>query len=315
MKYSVIVPVFNGQQYIISALNSVLEYKDNDIEIIVIDDGSTDNTVKIVRKIQDKRINLVEVNHLGVAKIRNLGVRIATGMYILFLDADDIFSTDLFKHLDEKIKENSDFIIFGWRPFKSKKDDMKFQKGNVKPTIDGMDSMVWNKLYLKELLKNIRLPEDTVFEDVAFSAQAYIRAKKVTFIDEPLYFYRQHSSSTTNKVYGPTQRLDIIADFRFLISDIVNEDIEVSKIETRQIGMLIHKVVYSHVRRILIENDIDSEAITVFRKFQLFLDTNLSLFPDRYSTSWLKNLKMKLIMKLIKWNQFRMLAFLFKNKK
>ncbi len=103
--YSIIIPVYNGEKCIKRSIESVLKQTRNDYEIIIVDDGSTDDTVKIVKEIEDKRIKLIESFHKGVSCARNEGIRQSRGEYICFLDADDEYESIHLETIDRIINK------------------------------------------------------------------------------------------------------------------------------------------------------------------------------------------------------------------
>jgi glycosyltransferase involved in cell wall biosynthesis len=112
-KISVIMPVYNGEKYLEESISSVLSQTCNDFEFIIIDDGSADNTLKIVESFSDERIKLVKLEHSGIVKALNKGLEIAKGEYIIRTDADDVSLPERFEELFNYIFNTKDVVLCG----------------------------------------------------------------------------------------------------------------------------------------------------------------------------------------------------------
>ena len=231
---SVIVPVFNVENYIANCLLSLLDQTLKNIEIIVINDGSTDGSGEIIKLFEvDKRLKVIEQKNLGVSKARNAGLNIARGDYIGFVDSDDWVDDDYYEKLYKSISEQDADIAVS-SVIKHKK---KYKRYNVlyKKEICALDCTekidlcqdrtkrlfnIWNKLYKKELIDNhnLRFPEDRVFEDVAFSIRAIFYAKKIVSVPKILYHYIERDFSIVNsKDNTGKKKKDHIAAYNDLI--------------------------------------------------------------------------------------------------
>lgn len=120
MKYSVIIPLYNKEHFIASTIKSVLAQTYSDFEIIIIDDGSTDNSLAVAKTFCDKRIKIIEKENGGVSSARNLGISIAKGEYISFLDADDKWHQDFLFEIDKLIQGYNDYSFFCVAQYKRK---------------------------------------------------------------------------------------------------------------------------------------------------------------------------------------------------
>lgn len=116
MRYSVIIPAFNAENTLSRTLDSIIQQNKDDIEIIVVNDGSTDNTAQVVEEYNDQRIRLIDKNNTGVSDSRNIGIEYAKGEYLIFCDSDDLLPVRYLVNLDEKLDSISfsPDIIFGW---------------------------------------------------------------------------------------------------------------------------------------------------------------------------------------------------------
>jgi glycosyltransferase involved in cell wall biosynthesis len=113
LKVSVIMPVYNGERYLSEAIQSVLNQTFKDFEFIIIDDGSVDNSVKIIESFDDERIVFLKINHKGIVGALNTGLEIAKGEYIIRTDADDVSVPERFEKLIKYMQENKDISICG----------------------------------------------------------------------------------------------------------------------------------------------------------------------------------------------------------
>jgi len=209
-RVSVIVPVYNVEQYLERCLDSIVNQTLQDIEIIIVNDGSTDNSLDIVNKFaeHDMRIKIVTRKNGGLAAARNTGLEHAGGEYIGFVDSDDWIDLDYYEKLYNTAKKyNSDiayadFIRRG--KYKNKK-RMKFDKEEVSTEIhDKIKNCknltlgcVWNKIYRKELIfdNNLSFPEGQVYEDGLFSMKAIYYANSVASVPNTFYYYFVNSTS------------------------------------------------------------------------------------------------------------------------
>lgn len=208
---SIIIPVYNAQKYIKRCLTSVLNQSYTNIEIIVINDGSTDKSEEIVESLakKDSRIKLLNQNNQGAAKTRNTGIKKATGEYIMFIDNDDYIEKDYVNMYVNNIKKN-DIVIGGYRRVSNKKEYFKV-KGNSK-WYPYLIMAPWAKLYRKDfIIKNkIEFLDYAIGEDSYFSINAYGKAKSIKIIDYIGYnwFFNEESISNTTQ-RGFNKKIDI----------------------------------------------------------------------------------------------------------
>lgn len=218
-KVSVIVPVYNVEQYLRKCLDSLVNQTLQDIEIIVVDDGSTDSSSDIIKEYAEKYKNIkcYKKENGGLSDARNYGMQYAQGKYIAFLDSDDYADINLYKEMYEKaLKEDADIVEcnFYWSyPKKSKKDigEKYFSK---KEMIEKARVVAWNKLYKKEILDeaNIEFPKGLRYEDVEFFYKLVPYIQRVSFIKEPLIYYTQRKTSIANTQNEKTKDIFTVLD-------------------------------------------------------------------------------------------------------
>ena len=218
---SIIIPVYNVEQYLKQCLDSVINQTYKNLEIILVDDGSTDNSGKICDEyaLKDNRIKVIHKQNGGVSSARNTGLNVATGEYIGFVDGDDYIELDMYEYLYSLNKTNNtslaicNFYI---------EEDKKIT--NVKPItnkyiLDANEMLKcsfkqlfsWNKLIEKNLFNQLYFPENISYgEDMTVCMELFIRAKKISYGNKNKYFYRQHFQSVTNNLKWEAKNLDVI---------------------------------------------------------------------------------------------------------
>lgn len=204
-KVSVIVPVYNVEKYIRKCLDSLVNQTLEDMEIIVVNDGSKDASIDIVKEYVEKynNIKLYEKENGGLSDARNYGLQFATGKYIAFLDSDDYVDVNLYKRMYEKSKkEDSDMVEcnFYWTYDKKNKKDIGQKYKGQKEMFEKARVVAWNKLYKKEVLDNakVQFPKGLRYEDVEFFYKLIPHIENVSFVKEPLIYYVQRKQSIVN---------------------------------------------------------------------------------------------------------------------
>ncbi|MDO4729777.1 MAG: glycosyltransferase [Candidatus Saccharibacteria bacterium] len=206
---TVIVPAYNVEKYLPSCIKSIIEQTYNNIEIIIVDDGSSDHSHEVaVRLSRDyKNITVITQTNKGVSEARNNGLDGAHGKYVLFVDADDTIEPT-FIEKQVKALENYDIAIVGMNIItKAKKQKLPKHKSekNAMGALffdEGVGGYVWNKMYRKEIITNNNLKFDKkyeILEDLIFNINYFKNIKTVKIIREPLYNYYQRKGSVTRK--------------------------------------------------------------------------------------------------------------------
>lgn len=219
VKVSVIVPVYNVEKYIRKCLDSLVNQTLEDIEIIVVNDGSKDSSIDILKEYAEKHNNIkvYEKENGGLSDARNYGLQFATGKYIAFLDSDDYVDVNLYKRMYEKAKaEDSDMVEcnFYWvYDNKTKKDIGQKYKGK-KQMFEKARVVAWNKLYKKEILEKAKtqFSKGLRYEDVEFFYKLVPYMERVSFIKEPLIYYVQRKQSIVNTQNEKTKDIFTVLD-------------------------------------------------------------------------------------------------------
>lgn len=210
-KISVIVATYNNGDTIIQNINTVLKQTYENIEVVLINDGSTDNTsISLLKNFQNNnKVIIVNQTNKGLGAARNKGMSLATGDYILFMDGDDFLLKD--SAIETLVKliqvESLDWVVFGFAYVYKEK---KMLPKNVGLDYINMYSAVWNKMYKTELIKELSFPESLRFEDMAFTIEAYLNSQHKGILNEPLYGYFQRSDSITKKIKNGRERFDAL---------------------------------------------------------------------------------------------------------
>ena len=205
---SIIVPVYNTSKYLETSINSIRQQTFKDIEIICVNDGSTDNSLSILEgyALEDSRIKIITQENKGLGAARNTGLHIAQGKYVSFIDSDDTVDIDFYLKLYETAEENNAEIIYA--PFMYIRDGSEIlediQSGEYTGLSDKFrilsNGAVTNKLFRKDLIENISFPEGLIYEDNAFLIPAVCKAKKIVIVSNTHYNYLiKENSLTTSK--------------------------------------------------------------------------------------------------------------------
>lgn len=216
---SVIMPVYNVEAYIRKSIESVLKQTYGDFELLIINDGSPDNSIKIAKEYeqQDSRIKIIDKVNGGLSDARNVGMQYAKGKYIYFLDSDDYIEANLLEVVVNHAETyNSEVVLFGYYiDYVNSNDNLKSRRTvsvkngqytaasakNIPLTQDLLPILgyAWNKLYKKDFIdinkalfvKGVSLIEDILFNEIILS-----KAMSIVIIDKPLYHYIQRERTT-----------------------------------------------------------------------------------------------------------------------
>lgn len=204
---SIIVPVYNAEKYLEKCLDSLKKQTKKEIEWIIINDGSTDHSEEIIKKVKDKRLKYFKNKNQGIGKTRNFGIEKATGEYIMFLDSDDTLAKDAVEKMYEKVKnEDLDVAIcdFYKEYDNGQIEEIRtpdFESASLKENPDIITEYLcpWAKIYRRSLIEKnkIRFPENLKYEDAPFVIKSLVCAKKIGKVRECLNYYRIHEMSET----------------------------------------------------------------------------------------------------------------------
>ena len=222
-KVSIVVPVYNVEKYIEKCLDSIINQSFSNIEIILVDDGSTDNSGKIcdIYEKKDTRIKVIHKKNGGLSDARNYGIEVATGEFISFIDSDDYIEENMIERLYESCKKDESDIsccakILEYDNGKKEKRNNKenFCITNIEALgkmfiFDDIDNSACDKLFSKKLFTDIKFPVGNYYEDIATIYKVFMKAKKISHIIDVCYHYIMRENSISNKKFDIRQ-IDMI---------------------------------------------------------------------------------------------------------
>lgn len=234
-KVSIIIPVYNSAKYLDKCIRSLINQTLDDIEIIFVNDGSTDNSKDIIDKYlkKDKRIKLLNKANGGQASARNLGLTKASGEYIAFLDSDDYVDKSMYKTLYDRAKQDDlDIVIcnyyydYGNKIIKANNNITKEKEKVIKEEeYITMTPSAWNKIIKKDYLKkcHFSFPEGIIYEDFAAIPLLSLNNPKIVYLNKCLYYYVQSSSSTMRNDTYKEKYNDIFKATKYLYDNMINK--------------------------------------------------------------------------------------------
>lgn len=231
MKLSIIIPVYNVENYIAECIASAYYPECKDYEIIAVNDGSTDRSGEILRECETRYSGLLKVittENRGAGPARNTGIENAQGQYLLFMDSDDKLSENALPEILQQCEKDFDLCLFDALSVNIHGDILKYERGSHKSgsfTLEEYPQVLyefpapWNKIFKKTLFteNNIFFPKRVWFEDLRVCSKLYYFAKSIVYINKPWYLYLQHTGQITNSA-NAVRNLEIIT----AIDDIVD---------------------------------------------------------------------------------------------
>lgn len=213
-KVTIIVPVYNVEKYLRKCLDSLINQTYENLEIIVIDDGSTDSSGKICDEFSEKddRVIVIHQKNVGVSIARNVGLDIMSGDYVTFVDSDDYLELNAIERfLEMLINENSDIVIAEATTFFKDRTDYHPNKAaeeysteliKEKILTDKLGNHVATKFYKAKIWERIRFPEKLVYEDFFVMPSVCVNAQKIVYRCEPLYYYNRMNSTSLSSLWN-----------------------------------------------------------------------------------------------------------------
>lgn len=277
VKVSIIVPVYNVEEYILRCVSSLVNQTLEEIEIIIINDGTKDNSIKLIKEnFSDSRLIIIEQENMGLAEARNTGLKNAIGEYILFVDSDDFIDKNMCKVLYDNA--NNGDIIFSnyYSDYGTKKEEMNFSikvnkyfginlekniKYDGKYVYERSLAAVWDKLYKKSFLlkNNLFFTPKIVHEDLNFSLKAFLLTDNIYYYNESFYHYWQsNNNSIMNSMKKEREKesyqkiIDDLNEFLKTINDKFKK-LRITLILNQYIG-LISNLNESNLSKLEIEN-------------------------------------------------------------
>ena len=236
---SIIVPIYNAEKYLNKCIESLINQTKKELEFILINDGSTDNSEEIIKSYKDKRIKYFKNENQGIGKTRNFGIEKATGKYIMFVDSDDYIDKNMAKLVFDKAFSNSlDMVVCDYYKVINN-ENIEEKLPSFKPTtlknspdlLCGINLSPWNKIYKTSLIKdnNIKFVENLKYEDAPFVIEALDKANKVGKVNKCLNYYVIHGNSETTvrdkRVFDILKIIDKIRKY-FKDKDYIKESLD-----------------------------------------------------------------------------------------
>lgn len=215
---SIIVPVYNAVKYLKRCVNSILNQTYYDIELILVDDGSSDGSEKLCDEyaLSDQRVKVIHQENAGMSVARNNAIKVANGKWLLFVDSDDYVSTNLCERvLLTAIENKADLVAFDMEKVEAEEvkecvsanalaldcdiDIISKVTAMELSSNDEFGCYVWNKFYLKKLFDGIEFPKGRMLEDMAIMHLLLDKAERIAYVRETFYYYVQHNNSLMHR--------------------------------------------------------------------------------------------------------------------
>ena len=257
---SVIVPIYNTEKYLVECVESIRKQTYSNIEIILVDDGSTDASIEICDGFaeKDSRVRVFHKKNEGVAVARNFGIQQSNGQYVVIVDSDDVAVDKMIEVLYTQIKENDADIAVGNYYIYDESDgnfyyyiteaDYCVEVLSPQELIDRQaGAWKWNstafmlttfKLYKKVLFDDVSFTHGRRFDDEASTHRLFLRSKKTVFVNDNVYLYRRRSGSIMRSEFDLSWVRDLVEVFSKKISDLVLAGLDISVMRIRFVNLL-----------------------------------------------------------------------------
>lgn len=315
-KISIIIPVYNAENTLNRCLDSIVNQEYKNYEVILINDGSTDNSKKILDEYKDKYTNIIVKHKIneGVSSARNMGLEIASGKYIMFADSDDFFINQWLGKLNhELLKDDIDLVVTSFIEVDFKRNELNhniLKDENQNSCIvnklpgfyftEGFIHPCWGKLYKKEIIinDNIRFLNQSLSEDTIFNISYLKYCKNILFLNKKLYVYDHcNVNNLTSKIY--TNIFEIYLD--------VEKKLESLNLSKDIIDNTMYPQYYNAIVKIMISNNLKFIEKKVILNRALAQNT----IKDKFKI-YNNNQKIKIINFLIRKKYFFIVLIIFK---
>ena len=233
---SIIVPVYKVEKYLPRCLDSILAQTYKNIEVILIDDGSPDNSGAICDEYasRDSRIRAFHIENNGVSSARNFGLKKASGEYIGFVDSDDYIAPEMYEVLVNNLEEyNADISICGFSQEDTNGDFHRYWKEDILKSFNASEQIeylldnkyyrcsIWDRIFKKEVLNNVSFHKDIkIYEDMLFDYEAIKNSEKAVYTSLPYYYYCENDSNSAARSPFSDIKMDIVKVCKTIYDDI-----------------------------------------------------------------------------------------------
>lgn len=306
---SVVLPVYNVESYLRKCIDSILNQTYKDFELIIVDDGSTDQSSEICDTyLTNPFVTVIHRQNGGLSTARNTGIEAAKGEYITFCDSDDWIEPEMYSQMVRNIKEtNSDIVVCGHRVV-SESGKVLEEVTTEDMVLDGktatkyiledklIQSFAWNKIYKKTLFNDIRYPENRIYEDTACTYLLFYESHQVSLLHNVYYNYLRRANSICLSVNKDVYRKRIVDNFRAFYEryqfSVAHEDlIDIVPICTEKAFMMGRNICHIYCKDdSLISKDIFQNVVPKI--------INLS---TRFHLSWKYSIELCLMKQSLKW--------------
>lgn len=280
---SVIIPVYNVENYLKQCVDSILNQTYKELEVFLIDDGSTDESSKICDEYSliDKRVRVYHKENSGQSGARNMALDMATGDFVTFVDSDDYLAPDMYETLMSNLQKYeadisccscymvTDGIVNAEKKSYDQQISIYEKKDEIFSNIFGRPSLlrpeIWNKVYKREIIGNVRFKERQVHQDVYFDRMVFNQAPKVVFFNSPLYYYRVNRPGNTNSKPFNENRLPVLDEFEGLANEL-REDNHIYSAEQVEVFAMEMIIIFCNNAPAEIKKKLHSRYLKFYKK-------------------------------------------------
>lgn len=216
---SIIVPLYNVEKDLMRCVDSILAQTYPHLEILLIDDGSTDSSGRLIDQLTDPRVRQVHQPNSGQAGARNKGLDLATGDYIIMVDSDDWIRADLVEMCLHTAEETGADLVLFTSYNVNQAGEKQYVNRNSGHLLTDAGSVPWNKFYAAKLLSDIRFPLGYWYEDLGMIPAVVLRAENPVKLNEALYFYQTDRIDSQSNLVQDTKFLEVIPMLEHVVSE------------------------------------------------------------------------------------------------
>lgn len=318
---SVIIPFYNTADYLVKCISSVVEQTYSEIEIILIDDGSTDSSTQIGRAHEDKyeKIFFKRTSNLGPGNARNEGIALSKGELLVFVDSDDFLAPEMIQKMVEAMEEEE--VDIAMCKFELFNEERMFIHDKIwdfeKNCIEGFSAVqgmyknqitftVWGKIFRKKLVEKIEFPTQAIFEDRLFMLKAFLAARQVYFIDDVLIHVLMRETSLTRRLMNSKRVEDLTTIYHLELAYVKEKSLSVME-------PLLHRYHLSALKNSFFMLQKHEKSDPGLKAIRTVLMDHITQFQEKTFTQL--NVKDKihlLLLKLPNWIGWRTARFLMK---